>query len=349
MEHFSEHLAEVLSLKASIAAQKLQLDRMRAAPPNTHPWIEIRKAELGLDCDRSRLRLMERAFTLKYNFDPNQPRVPAGTGDGGQWTNTGGRSYAPIPDTTPSRAGTPSAKPAPITSPKTPPVKAPPSGSWIGGAARGLARTIPGAAALAEIIDYLDWDTDVDGSITRYNRLVSELSPASEIVPVISMRARSYSREEDQTKVAIGELTRDEVKKYCPRYLLVQDLLNQATLEADATGAFPSKRDRGTNIHYRVAQKVRAVDDPNLKAEMSLLKSGVAQAEAVNDPWVPHGRDTIRIDVYDRASDKLVCVYDPKTGDKDITFSRLDEIGKTVALNFGAGTQFFVVGMRPFE
>ncbi len=94
MDLFSEHLAEVLSLKARIAAQKLRLDRMRAAPANTHPQIEIRKAELGLDCDRSRLRLMEQAFTRKYNFDPNQPRVPAGNDDGGQWTNTGGRSYA---------------------------------------------------------------------------------------------------------------------------------------------------------------------------------------------------------------------------------------------------------------
>lgn len=94
MDLFFEHLAEVLSLKARIAAQKLRLDRMRAAPANTHPRIEIRKAELGLDCDRSRLRLMEQAFTRKYNFDPNQPRVPAGNDDGGQWTNTGGRSYA---------------------------------------------------------------------------------------------------------------------------------------------------------------------------------------------------------------------------------------------------------------
>jgi hypothetical protein len=64
---------------------------------------------------------------------------------------------------------------------------------------------------------------------------------------------------------------------------------------------------------------------------------------------VPHGPDTIRIDVYDGASEKLVCVYDPKTGDNEITFPRLDEIGGIVARNFGEGMQFFVVGMRPFE
>ena len=98
------------------------------------------------------------------------------------------------------------------------------------------------------------------------------------------------------------------------------------------------------------------MDDPNLKAEKSLLKSANAATIGTTplgdrrNPWVGYGMEnTVRVDVYDKASDKLVCVYDPKTGDKDITFSRLDEIGKTVALNFGAGTQFFVVGMRPFE
>ncbi|MGA7458272.1 MAG: hypothetical protein WBW51_13265 [Methyloceanibacter sp.] len=36
----------------------------------------------------TKLRRLERVF--KANFDPNQPRVPAGNPDGGQWTSTGG-------------------------------------------------------------------------------------------------------------------------------------------------------------------------------------------------------------------------------------------------------------------
>lgn len=35
-----------------------------------------------------RLRALE--YTVKSSFDPNQPRVPAGNPDGGQWTSTGG-------------------------------------------------------------------------------------------------------------------------------------------------------------------------------------------------------------------------------------------------------------------
>ncbi len=36
----------------------------------------------------AKLYALERA--VKANFDPNQPRVPAGNSDGGQWTDAGG-------------------------------------------------------------------------------------------------------------------------------------------------------------------------------------------------------------------------------------------------------------------
>lgn len=42
-------------------------------------WAQVVEAKL-LDLERA----------LKANFDPNQPRVPAGNPDGGQWTDAGG-------------------------------------------------------------------------------------------------------------------------------------------------------------------------------------------------------------------------------------------------------------------
>lgn len=47
----------------------------------------LKSALLGSIAE-TKLRQFERA--LKANFDPNQPRVPAGNPDGGQWTGTGG-------------------------------------------------------------------------------------------------------------------------------------------------------------------------------------------------------------------------------------------------------------------
>ena len=42
---------------------------------------------------KEKLRNLQRA--IKANFDPNQPRVPRGNPDGGQWTRTGGGSGRP--------------------------------------------------------------------------------------------------------------------------------------------------------------------------------------------------------------------------------------------------------------
>ena len=36
-------------------------------------------------------KLLDLERAVKANFNPNQPRVPAGNPDGGQWTRTGGR------------------------------------------------------------------------------------------------------------------------------------------------------------------------------------------------------------------------------------------------------------------
>lgn len=55
--------------------------------------------------------------TIKANFDPNQPRVPAGNPDGGQWTSTGGGEI--LSDASPDTFTKPSAQVA-QAGPRTP-------------------------------------------------------------------------------------------------------------------------------------------------------------------------------------------------------------------------------------
>jgi hypothetical protein len=43
------------------------------------------------------VQLLRMELLLKANFDPNQPRVPRGNADGGQWTRVGGGSGDPRP------------------------------------------------------------------------------------------------------------------------------------------------------------------------------------------------------------------------------------------------------------
>jgi len=57
-------------------------------------WARENVALLERLADKAALRQrLERAFyvnRLLRKFDPNQPRVPAGNSDGGQWTSDGG-------------------------------------------------------------------------------------------------------------------------------------------------------------------------------------------------------------------------------------------------------------------
>ena len=51
------------------------------------------RAALWAAVVETKLRRLEHVF--KANIDPNQPRVPAGNSDGGQWTAAGGGGEDP--------------------------------------------------------------------------------------------------------------------------------------------------------------------------------------------------------------------------------------------------------------
>lgn len=104
----SYQISEILHLRSMVTAETERLKLMRSAPPNTYPRMEIRKVELGLDFNRSRLRVMEE---VARKYDANQPRVPAGNPDGGQWTD-GGRfgSFRSSPSVDPIKTDATSAQ-----------------------------------------------------------------------------------------------------------------------------------------------------------------------------------------------------------------------------------------------
>jgi hypothetical protein len=51
-------------------------------------------APLYAELAAMRMRVALARLMLKYNFDPAQPRVPAGSPDGGRWTDAGGTRFA---------------------------------------------------------------------------------------------------------------------------------------------------------------------------------------------------------------------------------------------------------------
>ena len=62
--------------------------------PSSHIANEIERLMRDPDALRPEWERMQRAYRGR-GYDPNQPRVPAGHSDGGQWTDTGGSAAHP--------------------------------------------------------------------------------------------------------------------------------------------------------------------------------------------------------------------------------------------------------------
>lgn len=143
----------------------------------------------------------------------------------------------------------------------------------------------------------------------------------------------------------VGKRTREEVKKACKRLKHVQDATDEAAVQSPKA-RFQTNAVRGTAIHVKVRDAVIAQHDPNYKAEESILKS---RAEAPAELTKYGRKGSIRVDVLERRSDDVVCVYDIKTGRSLLTRARYLEILGEVASAFPTAKRIIVVQVKPAE
>ena len=82
---------EILRLRWLIAAEQFQLCFAHSVPPTKELGLKCRQLEWSLAARRFQLAYARHVQALvKAGFNPDQPRVPAGNPDGGQWTSGGG-------------------------------------------------------------------------------------------------------------------------------------------------------------------------------------------------------------------------------------------------------------------
>jgi hypothetical protein len=150
------------------------------------------------------------------------------------------------------------------------------------------------------------------------------------------------------------------VRKVCDKLPDVQKLTGAAVANVTRVGDYKGPADFGTKVHKEIADAIRKENDPNFKAEQSVIKtlletgrktSNSGNAQEV-DPKMEaeHGElGSIRIDAYENVPEKsAVCVYDPKTGWRGLSFPRMNELAASAHRLFGHKPNYiFVVEVRP--
>jgi hypothetical protein len=356
-----------------------------------------------------------------HGYDPNQPRVPSGHGDGGQWTKTPGGGARAIsrreaivdrskqeswgsyvdgyrPDGSLAEQRVFNRDGSRIVSEFNPPEGAGdrderhtvvlPDGTkftfensgnvqrifdgegnlvsateWtedgprpvpIGqlAFAQGLPLVVPLGQVAAQALNA--------AALTFFTWLSSRKDP--DRTAVFAFNAKKYEKpetdgNEKRPVVFVGSLTRDEVRKVCDKLPDVQKLTDAAVAKVTTDGDYKGPADFGTKVHKEIADAIRKENDPDFKAEKSVIKtvletgrqtsssnSGNAQ-EVDPDMEADYGElGSIRIDAYENVPKKsAVCVYDPKTGWRGLSFPRMNELAPAAHRLFGYKPNYIIV------
>ena len=360
-----------------------------------------------------------------HGYDPNQPRVPSGHGDGGQWTKTGGgtptiarreavvdhgkqESWGSYVDG--YRADGSLAEQrvfnrdrSRIISEFKPPddpgdwderhtVVLPEGQKFIFENSGNVQRIFDGEGNLVSATEWTDdgprplptgESAFLGPAISAGANIASRLGPAAaqalnaaaltfftwlssrkdpNRTAVFAFNAKKYEKpgtEENEKRpvVFVGSLTRDEVRKVCDKLPDVQELTDAAVAKVKRVGDYKGPADFGTKVHKKIADAIRGKNDPDFKAEKSVIKTVLETGHQTSSSNSGNAQDvdpemkadygelgSIRIDAYENVPEKsTVCVYDPKTGWRGLSFPRMNELAAAAHRLFGYTPRYIIV------
>jgi hypothetical protein len=318
----------ILRLKSQIAGNNVIFALERLAP---HFGSDYRAP----DCVRreqkmllEQLDLLE-ALELRANFDPNQPRVPAGSGEtSGRWSDENGGSSDQI-------AYLDSRGPLNRFESLT-------AGGGGGGFAAGAgvgAATGLAAPRLFKKPEEFPSPLSFEDGLSTFNRLSKQNNPRQQ--PIILFRPKDWGSVNEtkpismQLKSGVRLATKDEIKQYCPEFDQVQELAQTAAKAAGPRVKYPSASDWGTAVHYKM--KLEVAKTARTPGELYAEESYVKYKEEVGGDSSRYLRGakygqkaSIRIDTRGQIHNNTVCVYDLKTGKTGISIARAVEIYESV-------------------
>lgn len=313
-------------LVASLKLQTLGLD------PAVRALI---KAEIKMNEDF--LEIVDSYFLRrKANFNPAQPRVPAGNPDGGQWTDSGSSGFA-----------------QPVYMRREDPLS--PSMALGGGGGGGIVGGGTGSGIL--VAPYLLREGRSTGllpaedAVAEYNRLTNQRNP--NLKPVLLFRPKDWDADDQlqpgrRVKAAVQLLNKNEVKEYCPEIGIVQSLANQGVKQAGPRSNYETPWLFGTAAHTNLKNLATASYPSILRAEQSYLKfAEEIELDANPSSISKYGlKNTIRIDLLGPEQNSRVCIYDFKTGKAGIV-PRAVEMHNTVRKYYPSIIEIVIVEINP--
>ena len=268
-------------------------------------------------------------------YDPNQPRVPKGHEDGGEWTRRGyGAQQTPGPSGAARRHQRESdserneqyallqtvLRGASALRPRLPfalPFGLPPADTPF---------RLPPEPTEDEARRAAE---NTERNLALYSLLSARNTPDRRAVAVFNARVFP-GRKGELVLNEVRVLTRKEVNAACNELSTVQKATNEAVRIIGPKGN-REPRLYGTDVHTWVKVLIDEEGNTRLQAELSLRRPGA------------HGLEgSIRLDIFEDASDALVCVYDVKTGDSGLSFERMQEIAQRVLEKY-PGVHFVVI------
>lgn len=318
----------ILRLKSQIAGNNVIFALERLAPrfgsDYRAPECVRREQKMLLE----QLDLLE-TLELRANFDPNQPRVPAGSGEtSGRWSDENGSSSDQI-------AYLDNRGPLNRFESLT-------AGGGGGGFAAGAgvgAATGLAAPRLFKKPEEFPSPLSFEDGVATFNRLSKQNNPRQQ--PIILFRPKDRGSSDEtkpiqmRLKSGVRLATKGEIKRYCPEFDQVQRLADEAAARTGPRSKYSSAATWGTATH--VNMKDLTLEDPendNLYTEESFVKY---REEVGDDPRryqrgaIYGQKNSLRIDTRGEViHNNTVCVYDLKTGNKGITVPRAVEIYESV-------------------
>jgi hypothetical protein len=272
---------------------------------------------------------------LTNHYDPNQPRVPVGHHDGGQWTGGGSGLLNAIVGPHGGDRRDETVRLAFLDGQKLSP-------PWL-----PLQKPAPGG--LSKFGKFLPAiPPHVRAALTLY-LLLSGLND-DEQQTIISFRLREFRRGETKDPFefeSVQTLTREEAKDVCgDHFEEVQKITDKAFDEAKKNKSL-SPQQLGTEVHTRVENAINALKTSPKKTKYENLEAELSFAKEKNGNDRRGAEDTVRLDVFNRANENTICIDDIKTGRSGLSYSRMLELAKSVSNKNPNVKRIIVTEVRP--